>query len=84
VSTYDNELSCPSIDVCAHCGDVYCDGIACIAELDPDDPKDQEAIELLQDWIRRGRVFEQAERFLAVQENRTVRRAVNTEEPTGG
>lgn len=68
---FPEEMHCPSVDVCGHCGDVYCDGIACIAELDPDDPADHEAIEQLQGWIRRGRLLEQLEAFLAIQENRT-------------
>lgn len=64
------ELSCPSVDVCGWCGDSECDGIGCIALLDPNDERDHEAIEQLHAWLRRGRVMEQAERFLAIQENR--------------
>jgi hypothetical protein len=65
-----NELTCPSIDVCAWCADSECDGIGCIAALDPDNPADHEAIETLHAWLRRGQLAEQAERFLANAENR--------------
>lgn len=68
----DRELYGPSIDVCAWCGDSECDGIGCIASLDPDDPDDQRALEQLHAWIRRGRYFEQVERVLAETENRAV------------
>ncbi len=64
------ELSCPSIDVCAWCGDSECDGIGCIAALNPDDADDHEAIESLHAYIRRGKLAWQAEQFLAEQENR--------------
>lgn len=39
----------PSVDVCANCGDVYCDGVACIVQLDPDADHDQPAVEEVQD-----------------------------------
>lgn len=64
------ELSCPSIDVCGWCSDSECDGIGCIASLDPNDREDHEAIEQLHDWLRRGRLLEQLEKFLAEKENR--------------
>lgn len=71
----DGEIYCPSVDGCCFCGDCECDGIACIAALDPDDENDHEAIGQLHAWLRRGRLWEQAENFLAVQENRAgVRR----------
>jgi len=70
IMTDDNEIYVPSIDVCAWCGDVYCGGIHCIAELDPDDPKDAEAIEVLQAVIRAGKVQIQANAVLARAENR--------------
>jgi len=64
------ELSCPSTDVCGFCGDQECDGISCIANLDPEDHDDFEAINMLHRWLRRGRLLEQLEAALAVQENR--------------
>lgn len=67
-----NELWCPSIDVCAFCADSECDGIACIASLDPDDPSDHETIERLHALLRAGAVFVQANEVLARAENRTV------------
>lgn len=67
------ELWCPSVDVCGWCGDSECGGIACIAALDPDRPEDAESIEQLHGWLRRGQLAEQAERFLAIQENRASR-----------
>lgn len=72
VDDEDRELYGPSIDVCAFCGDCECDGIACIAHLDPDDEAHHPAIERLHAWIRRGRHFEQVERVLAAEENRRV------------
>ncbi len=69
VDEADRELWGPSIDVCAWCSDSECDGIGCIASLDPDDLSDQPAIEQLHAWIRRGRYFEQVERVLAEAEN---------------
>lgn len=66
----DWELSCPSIDVCAWCGASECDGIACIASLDPDDPADRDRIKDLHNYLRRGQLQAQLEAFLAVQENR--------------
>jgi len=64
------EWYCPSMDVCAWCGDSECDGIGCIASLDPDDPEDHPAIEQLHGWLRRGQLAEQMEAFLADAENR--------------
>lgn len=71
--TYPEELSCPSVDTCAWCGDGECDGIGCMASLDPSDPNDIEAIERLHGWLRRGQLAEQVDRFLAIQENRWPR-----------
>lgn len=68
-----DELHCPSVDVCGWCGDSECDGVGCIASLNPDDERDHEAIERLHGWLRRGRLAEQAERFLAMAENRQWR-----------
>lgn len=45
-----------SLEVCQWCADIECDGIACIADLDPDDERDHEAIERLHLWLRLGRV----------------------------
>lgn len=72
VKDEDRELYGPSVDVCGWCGDSECDGIGCIAGLDPDAESDRPAIEQLQAWIRRGRFFEQVERVLAESENRPV------------
>lgn len=69
----DNEIFVPSIDVCAWCGDPYCSGVGCIADLDPDDPTDIRTIERLQDTIRAGRVQIQANAVLARAENRGQR-----------
>ena len=66
----DNELECPSVDVCAWCSDSECDGIGCIASLDPNDDCDHDAIDKLHAWLRRGQLLEQLEGFLAIQENR--------------
>lgn len=66
------EWFCPSIDVCGWCGDSECDGIGCIASLDPDNPADGEAIEDLQAILRAGRLFIQANEALARVENRVV------------
>lgn len=68
----DRELWGPSVDVCAFCSDSECDGIGCIARLDPNDLDDHPTIEMLHVWIRRGRYFEQVERVLAEAENRPV------------
>lgn len=64
------EIHCPSVDVCAFCGDSECDGIGCIARLDANDPRDHEDIERLHGWIRAGRVWEGAQRRLDIAENR--------------
>lgn len=70
LSADDNEVYVPSIDVCAWCNDVYCSGIYCMAQLDPDNPDDAEAIETLQAVIRAGKVQIQANAILARAENR--------------
>ena len=73
--SFDDGLICPSADVCAICGDVYCDGIGCIKDLDADPAVggsgDVELIEQIQTWVRLGRIQEQANAFLAHVENRT-------------
>lgn len=76
--SFEDGLICPSADVCAICGDVYCDGISCLADLVGDDrevdgfnPVDQERVEQLQAWVRLGRIQEQANAFLAHVENRS-------------
>jgi hypothetical protein len=61
----DSELSLPSVDVCAWCADVYCDGIACIAAMDPDDEGCNEAISELHSVIRAGKAFLGATEALA-------------------
>jgi hypothetical protein len=75
----DDEVNCPSVDVCGWCGDGECDGIACIARLDPDDQSDHEEIELLHAHLRAGRVFLQSTHVLARQENRWTQRAGGAE-----
>jgi hypothetical protein len=67
------EWFCPSIDVCAFCGDSECDGIACVAGLDPNNASDQEEIEKLQNMLRAGLLFIQANDALAIAENRKSR-----------
>lgn len=62
VWTADWELHCPSIDVCAFCGDSECDGLGCIQSLDTDVPGDEERIEQLHTWIRLGRIPAAGER----------------------
>ena len=57
MAVLDYEPFVPSVDVCGICGDCYCDGISCVSSLDPDDLKDQEAIEQLQTWVRAGRAL---------------------------
>lgn len=57
-----DDADIPSVDVCGRCGDPYCDGIACIAELDPDARDDREAVEEVQDLIRLGRAWQIMER----------------------
>lgn len=52
------------VDACCHCGDIECDGIGCIANLDPDDEADHPAIEELHALLREG----QAWRFLVAQQ----------------
>lgn len=64
------ELHCPSVDVCAWCGDSECDGVACIAGLDPDSDEDYEQINRLHAQLRRGELAMQVDRYLAEQENR--------------
>ena len=67
---YEREFYCPNIDVCAWCGDSECDGVGCIASLDPDSIIDGDAINELHELIRAGRVFLHANRLLAEAENR--------------
>lgn len=62
---WNREMHCPSNDVCGWCGDNECDGIGCIASLDPDNPDHHEAIDQLHAWLRRGRLMEQFECVLA-------------------
>lgn len=47
----------PSVDVCGFCGDSECDGIGCIASLDPNDERDLPAIENLHALLREGRAW---------------------------
>ena len=71
IAEYPHEFYCPSIDVCAICGDSECDGISCLFGLRPDIDNDRELLEQVQTWVRLGRIQEQANAFLAVVENRT-------------
>ena len=66
-----DEMSCPSTDDCAWCGDSECNGIGCIASLDPNNLDDHDSIDRLHAWLRRGQLAMQMERFLAAQENRS-------------
>lgn len=71
IAEYPHEFYCPSIDVCAICGDSECDGISCLFGLCPDIDNDRELLEQVQTWVRLGRIQEQANAFLAVVENRS-------------
>lgn len=55
----------PSVDVCARCGDCYCDGIGCIAAIDPDNADDHERLEDVQDLIRQGNAWRLMQRLIA-------------------
>lgn len=44
----------PGIDICAFCWDSECDGIVCIAALDPNDSDHHDAIERLHHLLRAG------------------------------
>jgi len=71
----DIELWCPSVDVCAICGDSECGGLQCYSSLFGDDDApaseaDFEAVEQIQGWVRRGRLGEQTDEALARAENR--------------
>jgi hypothetical protein len=71
MAAYDpDDFYCPSVDVCAWCSDMECDGIGCIARLDPHDLEDQPLIEELHATLRAGRVFINANVLLALAENR--------------
>ena len=67
----DNELYLPSVDVCGWCSDSECDGVGCIAKLDPNNENDHPAIEDLHSLLRAGRAFLAANEALAHAENRT-------------
>jgi hypothetical protein len=66
----DTEIYVPSVDVCAWCGDCYCDGIGCIADIDPNTDEGIAALDELHACIRAGKVWRQADRILARAENR--------------
>ena len=68
---HNDEYQIPSVDVCAFCGDSECDGIGCIASLDPDNPEDHETIEMLHALLRAGAAHFFAETILAQAENRS-------------
>lgn len=65
----DGEIYVPTADVCAWCGDIYCDGIGCIAAIDLDDPDQHAALDELHRTIRAGKVWLQATKILARAEN---------------
>jgi hypothetical protein len=75
-----DDVGIPSVDVCSFCSDSECDGIGCIAGLDPDDLDDQGLIEQLHDLIRAGAAWKimqthgytVAERVLAHAEHRAA------------
>lgn len=52
------------VDSCCHCGDQECDGISCIASLDPDDDDDLEAIEDLHAMLRDGQAWRAMQRVI--------------------
>lgn len=66
-----DDLGVPSVDVCAICGDPYCDGISCVSDIDPNDLDDHSRLEQLQSWVRAGRAWEKADLVLAIAENRS-------------
>jgi hypothetical protein len=55
LASADDPDDLDDLEVCAWCTDVECDGVACIAALDPDDSDDHATINRLHDVIRRGR-----------------------------
>jgi len=46
-----------SVDVCCHCGDSECDGVGCIAALDPNDERDHKVIEDLHASLREAQAW---------------------------
>lgn len=70
VNYHGDEHMIPSVDVCAFCADGECDGIGCIASLDPDNPEDHDTIELLHTLLRAGAAHILADKVLADSENR--------------
>lgn len=61
----DEDCYVTSVDVCCHCGDSECDGIGCIASLNPDDEDDFAAIESLHQTLREGQAWQAMGRVLA-------------------
>lgn len=53
----DEHAHVTSCDGCCHCGDGECDGIGCIAVLDPDDERDHDAIDNLHALLREGQAW---------------------------
>lgn len=68
-----DDLLVPPVDVCAFCNDSECDGIGCIAVLDPNDESDHPEIERLHGLLRAGHAWEKAELALANSEGRDWR-----------
>lgn len=66
----DDDIYCPSVDVCAWCSDSECDGIGCIASIDPND--DIAQFERLHATLRAGHILIQANQVLARAENRNA------------
>lgn len=52
------------VDACCHCGDGECDGIGCIARLDPNTDDDYEDIENLHALLRHGQAWRVMERII--------------------
>lgn len=65
-----SEIYIPSVDVCSWCTDSECDGIGCIANLDPNNPADHDRIDELHATLRAGQAFIQANKAVAQAEGR--------------
>ena len=58
-----DEVWIPSVDVCAYCTDVYCDGVSCIVAIDPESASDNDTLSDLHDLIRLGRAWRIMQRY---------------------
>ena len=70
--TNPDDIYVPPVDVCAICGEVYCDGIACVSDINPDDEADHPRLERLQDLVRAGKAWQKAALTLAHAEGRWI------------